>query len=732
MSEVKQIPWDTTAFKYQAQGYSVIPLAPREKGPRLPNWSTYCDQFMSPDNVRSFFDKNHNIGCCMGKASRTMAIDVDTEDEDLIIKVRKILPVSPVEKKGAKGFTAFYFWEGQSSQSFKNGINGIDILASGRQTVLPPSIHPKGMEYVWLTERTLLDVKPEALPRITESQILQLKALFQKKVLVSKVDLTPRKSLQAAKEQEVMEALEYINPDESYELWVEIGMAIQSEFEDSGFQIFNTWSSKGPKYEGMAKCYKKYCSFSGEGVTIGTLFHYAISNGYEQKSVWGDLPEDVFDPKEQREAWDILQTFVNGGAEEKKEIQDNILLSPPGLLGQIYEWMSKCTPFIQPMYVVPAAISVAALVYAHKFKTDTGARSNVYSIAVGPSGSGKTVVANLVTKFLSAMPPHYIKMLMGEPKSDAGLVDALLGCGGKGLLTIDEIGHFLCLIRSNGSNPYTIAIGAEFTKFFSRANGIYISSAYSSNSKKPSIAIPDPCLIIYGQSVKDKLFKELKEDDFIDGFFNRWLIFESETKLPVQNTDYTPVDQNHPSAIVDFINRADKKILEAQMSTNAAAMTSSGLAILKVDKTQGAAKMLAEFAARVNSQRESEPGLIDYPLSRAIEHCEKLSLIACEWTDDLRPAITEKSVTWAVAAVEHNLRQIRSKLELLTSSDYEALTRKVLDIIPVGAQMSRKTFADYTKFLPPKQRDEILKDLIVRKILVFVEEGKNRYLTRLK
>ena len=174
--------WDDNALQYLAKGLSVIPLAPKQKGPKLAGWSVFCDKQMMPDFAQKFFGKEHNIGLCLGSASGLMAVDIDTDDADLLKKIEKIIPNSPVKKRGKKGYTAFYIYEGQTSCSFKKGDAGIDILSAGRQTVLPPSIHPSGISYEWLTPATLLTFDKTKLPKLSDNQIEQLRFLFKPEV----------------------------------------------------------------------------------------------------------------------------------------------------------------------------------------------------------------------------------------------------------------------------------------------------------------------------------------------------------------------------------------------------------------------------------------------------------------------------------------------------------------------------------------------------------------------
>lgn len=55
----------------------------------------------------------------------------------------------------------------------------VDLIGPGRQTVLPPSIHPdSGAPYVWTGTETLEDVAPEELPELTPDIIDKVSAVL--------------------------------------------------------------------------------------------------------------------------------------------------------------------------------------------------------------------------------------------------------------------------------------------------------------------------------------------------------------------------------------------------------------------------------------------------------------------------------------------------------------------------------------------------------------------------
>ncbi|MBR2759663.1 MAG: AAA family ATPase [Solobacterium sp.] len=89
-----------------------------------------------------------------------------------------------------------------------------------------------------------------------------------------------------ATEQEIREALAFIDPAVlSYQEWLNVGMAIKAE--GLPCSMWDEWSRRDPqRYDG--KCWKKWESLNGSGITEKTLFKMARDNGYKSNTYNND------------------------------------------------------------------------------------------------------------------------------------------------------------------------------------------------------------------------------------------------------------------------------------------------------------------------------------------------------------------------------------------------------------------------------------------------------------
>jgi hypothetical protein len=107
-----------------------------------------------------------------------VALDYDDNDAALIIS--EAFPNTPVNKEGQRGWTAFYRADFDvPSQNFydANGKKVLEVLSAGKQTVIPPSVHPDTKQpYKWTNGRSLYDTSPAELPPLPRDYIERITA----------------------------------------------------------------------------------------------------------------------------------------------------------------------------------------------------------------------------------------------------------------------------------------------------------------------------------------------------------------------------------------------------------------------------------------------------------------------------------------------------------------------------------------------------------------------------
>jgi Protein of unknown function (DUF3987)/Bifunctional DNA primase/polymerase, N-terminal len=156
-------------------------LSLRRPWVRLTSWSTkFKNGVPSVDDRATWGRGNTGVGVICGPASRgVVGFDIDTDDPEIVAAIRAVLPPSPVKKAGAKGETLFYFGPRiEASKSWNiAGRRVLDLIGPGRQTVLPPSVHPDTkLKYYWTGSETLEDLAPRDLPEVAPDIVDKISA----------------------------------------------------------------------------------------------------------------------------------------------------------------------------------------------------------------------------------------------------------------------------------------------------------------------------------------------------------------------------------------------------------------------------------------------------------------------------------------------------------------------------------------------------------------------------
>lgn len=153
---------------YWAKGVPVIPLRVGDKMPVVNDWSRFGRMMPSEDTQEHWLRmyKPNNIGVALGIQSGLVFVDIDALDPKVEAAIMSVLPKSPWRRVGQKGCILAYKFSGERAIKIKDkhGAMLVEILSTGNQAVLPPSIHPK-TQMPYESNCELLDVI-DALPKL--------------------------------------------------------------------------------------------------------------------------------------------------------------------------------------------------------------------------------------------------------------------------------------------------------------------------------------------------------------------------------------------------------------------------------------------------------------------------------------------------------------------------------------------------------------------------------------
>lgn len=299
------------ALALVANGYRIIPIQPGGKAPAA--GKKWQELHATPKMVREWAADGlatANVGIL---TENTPAIDLDIYDAEVADRMEqwlldniagacdaprrvgrapKRLLLFRAETPFRKQQAEFVDPQGQKHK--------IEVLGHGQQFVAY-GIHPDTKRpFEWTTFDQPLDLAADDLPVLTADDARAAVAEFERlckeigwrrlsgsthsAMITSRGDddaLLSYKQPLDTKTDEIKEALEYLSPDDGYDRWREVGMALHHQFSgsDEGLELWDAWSQASTAYD-RDEIEAKWPSFSEtpdgrSPVTVATLFKYA-------------------------------------------------------------------------------------------------------------------------------------------------------------------------------------------------------------------------------------------------------------------------------------------------------------------------------------------------------------------------------------------------------------------------------------------------------------------------
>lgn len=482
------------------------------------------------------------------------------------------------------------------NRSFNIGRDRVlDLLAKGRQTVLPPSIHPAtGEPYVWLTLDTLESFPVADLPELPDDIADRLASALApfgvecaggaSVTIATRVNLDGSESPHRALNEKALANLE---------AWVPALKLYGCERHNGGFRAVAHWRASGsgrplhkrnPNLSILPEGIRDF-GLDGKGYTPLDVVMAATDADLDMAfkwlqdrvdaraawSAWSDFegpkknrerspekrPETAAEPEAvsaEAEADEGAQAAENPAPEptpEPEAANDDEppavpglfpaeLLDPPGLVGDLVRWMNAASEKPSPTLNLGAALAFLGAVMGQRFESETEARTNVYIVGVAPTAFGKSYPLKAISR---VMTEGGFQAFRGPAdfKSDGG-IRKLLEQKKTCVACIDEMGGFLKRVLDRKAAAHDRRIRDMLLALFSAANDVYQGSE---GAAERAVEIINPNLCIFGASTPEDFWSAFSSGNVSDGLLPRFLIFDAGRKRPAT---VDPTAEGHESA----------------------------------------------------------------------------------------------------------------------------------------------------------------------------------------
>lgn len=611
-------PFAQVYASYAENGLSVIPIHPKGKNPAfiepnsgawmgLMDWSRFCNERPSEALLEAWAEMpGANIGACMGQASNMIAVDIDTNDKTLINKFKKELPATPFVKIGRRGVNLLYRFNPKiPTRSF--ALDGertkvIEFLSTGKQIVLPPSIHPdSGIPYRWENPEFSLEFhSTDALPELTEEAFIACAEIVGQKLKTIELIAEGRKPPRFKRIEHADTVWNELNDRALSDLhsWVPKLFPDHKLLGKENYRLIATWRG-GENYN---------VSIHSEGIvdfatdeTYSAISLIKTAFGISLAESYAALSNVLISPEERAQSQKLAEGFIAAAQRQPTKTHASVALSTPvvitqiktrfgeppeaplgifeaapNTLGSIANYIREKSGNPIPELALAAALPTLANIIGNRIATETNLRGNIYTIGLAASGTGKNDTLKIPAEIITALSSK--DALIGTPASAAGLINAMNRNNGNSLWLQDEFGRFLKFINSpNSGNHEATVLTALMELYTSSESGVYQGREYAPSNQaskggNKGLQINNPFLSFYGVSVQENVFDSLTSKDAIDGFAGRFLVFNSDVKAAApmfRKALVKPIDKIAAlSTIVDEVMEVRSSVLERYHQLN--------------------------------------------------------------------------------------------------------------------------------------------------------------------
>ena len=743
------IDFITTATRLVDRGYSVIPILPGEKRPGefkgnqwigMNQWQRFCDKTATKFQLDIWAKwPSPSICLALGRASNVTAIDFDYGSPEVRAALEACLPPSPVKKMGAKGYTSMYRGFAVASKKYLlDGVSVIEVLAHGKQTVLPPSIHPEGMQYKWLTPDTLEDFTASELPELPHD--------IHDRIAKALEPFLPKVEKQAVNGK----AIHISEPSDNDSFWRAIN--------DNALLNLDSWVLRliPDAKRGANRGYRAVAHWrDGDGANIGItpdgIRDFARDVGMtaidlvmavtgatvDGATTWlqdalGMRQEAIFDAKvfEPPPAkvapvppWKKVEPVA---APFKRK---SVSMEPRGAVGKLTQYINETSIRPQPILALAAALCAIGTLAGRKYRSPSNLRTNLYAISLADSGAGKNHSRQIIDRIFSDFLGAEKKIGGSKIASGSGLLSALHRSPSI-LFQIDEFGMFLGAMLDKRGPKHLIEIMSHMTELFTSSNLTYHGIEYADQRDRPRQEIVQPCLSVYGTTVPNHFWKALESSNAVDGSLARFLVFESEENYP---DDQNAPEKDPPADLIDLLTRINAGI------GGIASMLDGGHTpeLMHASYDDAATNMIKDMKLDTTKKLRALEGTPFTSFwARRDELTIKVAMIHAIGCDPENPIINTYDVEFARFIVDRSINQLVDGVERYVSDNAaENFSKRVIEIVrKAGGSIDKSRLYKQTLFLG-RDRDTTLKALLGSEDLIEVIKetgGRPKTIYRLK
>ena len=335
-------------------------------------------------------------------------------------------------------------------------------------------------------------------------------------------------------------ALKGISPEE-YASWFKVGCSLKSWFGESGFTLWDSWSSQSSKYNASEMRYKWNSIKQEGGVTGATVMQHFVADNNHVFSKKTAAPEQPLEPRPKKVKEKVQKDVIVP--------LDSSMCYPKGLVGDMVKFICENSRYPQPILALSASLTFVATLVGRKVCTEDDIRPNLFTVGLGRTGIGKESARSTIKKIYSQLE---VQGFGAEKVTSRTAIERVLSATPSALFLFDEFGKYIQSILGEKSSGHVRDVMTTLMELYSSSATTFFGTDKANARENPRFVISQPHANIYATSTPESFWDGLTHTAVRDGSLNRFLIFSAGDRTPRQLTRrITEI----PSALKDDILR---------------------------------------------------------------------------------------------------------------------------------------------------------------------------------
>lgn len=400
------------------------------------------------------------------------------------------------------------------------------------------------------------------------------------------------------------------------------------------------------------------------------------------------------------------------------------LTPPPGLLGEIANFIYQAAPRPVPEIAIAAAIGLMAGVCGRAYNvSSTGL--NQYVLLLAKTGRGKEAIQSGISKLISAVRQQVptIEECVGPDEIASGpALYKYLHKNSCFVSILSEFGLRLQQISDAYGNGPNVSLRRMILQLYAKSgyNDVAHPSIYSDKDKNIN-AIASPSFSILGESTPHTFYRNLTEEMISEGLLPRFLLIE-------YNGDRVEENVNHAQAKPSF-ELIDK--LAACAANSAQVQNAQPRRVITVSLDEASQKLSNKYSKRcddfINNKKNNE--VVIELWNRAHLKVLKLAAIVAVGVNMWNPIIEKEHLEWAIGMVDADIAALTARFEegMIGANTQEV--KQIDEVIRVIKEYVTSSWTEVLRYASAKDRklydDKVITYGYISKRLIAVAAFRN-------